>query len=101
MNNNTNPEDIMKKGCLDAELAEVKGHISYIEKDYIGVKEVERFDEEILNVGAAETTKQILYDEELFNNYDNANEILQDFLPIEVNERHRRDLDSINDVVIQ
>ena len=36
--------------------------------------------EEVLVQRAVKTTIQILYDKELFDNYDNADEVLEDFL---------------------
>ena len=43
---------------------------------------------------------QILYDKGLFDNYNNgcAYELLKDFLPIEVYNRRRLDLEEVNDV---
>ena len=38
---------------------------------------------------------------ELFANYDTVNEVLKDCQLIEVNERRRRDLDPLNDEIIQ
>ena len=52
--------------------------------------------EEILIERAVKTTFQILYHKGLFDNYDNANEVLEYCLPFEVNERRRPDLDEKN-----
>ena len=43
------------------------------------------------------TTTQILYDKGLFDNYDNADEVLKNYLPIKVNERRRPDLEELKD----
>ena len=42
---------------------------------------------------------QILHDKVIFNGYDNANEIFEQYLLIEVNERRRPDLGELNDVI--
>ena len=50
--------------------------------------------EEILVQRAVKTTIQILYDEGLFDNYANADKVLEDFL---FTTRRRNDLDEVND----
>ena len=53
--------------------------------------------EEILIEKALETTIQKHYDKGLFDNYENADEVLKDFILLEVNERCRPDLDPNKD----
>ena len=55
--------------------------------------------EEVLIERAVKTTMQILYGHGLFDNYDNTDEVLKDYILIdEVNERRTLDLDSLNGV---
>ena len=98
-----NDEDARNKECLDKKLAEVKRHLSHREKDYNEYNDHERHNGEVLIEKAVKTTIQILYDKVLFDTYDNADEILKDFLFIEVNDRRRTDVNQINaiDKVIQ
>ena len=58
------------------------GHISYIEKDYNEFKlQYNKHNvEDILIQRAAKTTIQILYDKGLFDNFQNADKVLEDFL---------------------
>ena len=53
--------------------------------------------EEILIQRAVKPTIQILYDKGLFDSYDNADEVLKDFLFVE----RRRNLEEVNDNEIQ
>ena len=56
--------------------------------------------EEVSIERTVKTTMQILYGQGLFDNYDNMDEVLKDYILIdEVNERRRLDLDSLNDVI--
>ena len=56
-------------------------------------------DDEILIGKAVKATIQILYDKGLFHNYDNADEVLKNYLITdEDNERRRPDSEEINDV---
>ena len=51
---------------------------------------------------SVKTTMQSFYDKEILDNYDNAFEVLKDYLLIEVNGRRGPDLNlSKDDVVIQ
>ena len=50
---------------------------------------------EVIFQTAVKTTIQILYDKGLIDNYDNADEVLKDFVFI----RRRVDLEKVNDVV--
>ena len=66
-----NNSDVMNKGYLDEKLLKINGHFSKLEKDY---------NEDSLIQRAVKTTIQILYDKGLFDNYANAEKVLEDFL---------------------
>ena len=94
-------EDVINKGYLDEKLLKIDGHLSKLEKDYNEFKK--QYDkqavEEILIQRAVKTTIQILYDKGLFDNFQNADKVLEDFLFV---TRRRGDLsDQINDTDIQ
>ena len=88
-------EDVINKVYLDEELKKTNGHIAYIEKDYNEFKKQynKQSVEEILFQGAVKTTIQILYDKGLFDNYANADKVLEDFL---FTTRRRGDLSEDN-----
>ena len=75
-------EDVINKGYLDEKLIKINGHISKLEKDYneFKLQYNKQSVEEILIQRAVKTTIQILYDKGLFDKYQNANKILEDFL---------------------
>ena len=75
-------EDVISKGYLDEKLFKINGHLSKIEKDYNEFKKQHKKQsvEGILVQTAVKTTKQILYDKGLFDNYNNADEIFEAFL---------------------
>ena len=80
-------------------MKKINGHISYIENDYKEVKLQynKQNMEGILIQRAVKTTIQILYDKGLFDNYANADKVLEDFL---FTTRKRGDLsEEVNDVV--
>ena len=95
----------MNKAYLDTNISKKEGLLSFIEKDYIEISlhnsKISR--EEVLIERALKLTLQIFYDKGLLDNFNNADEMLKDYLPIEVNERRRLDLDPLsdNDNVIQ
>ena len=74
--------DVINKGYLDEKLLKINGHLSKLEKDYNEFKlEYKKQNiEEILIQRAVKTTIQILYDRGLFDNFQNAEEVLKDFL---------------------
>ena len=74
--------DVINKGYLDEELKKTKGHIAYIEKDFneFKLQYNKQSVEEILIQRAVKTTIQILYDKGLFDNFQNADKVLEDFL---------------------
>ena len=84
--------DVINKGFLDEKLLKINGHLSKLEKDYNEFKK--QYDkqavEDILVQRAVKTTIQILYDKGLFDNYDNADKVLEDFL---FTTRRRGDLE--------
>ena len=87
--------DVINKAYLDEKLKKIDGHISYLEKDYneFKVQYNKQSIEEILVQRAVKTTIQILYDKGLFDNYANADKVLEDFL---FTTRRRGDLSEDN-----
>ena len=91
--------DVINKGYLDDKLLKINGHLSKLVKDYNEFKllYIKQNVEVILNQRAMKTTIQILYDKGLFDNYANADKVLEDFL---FTTRRRGDLsEQVNDVV--
>ena len=94
-----NNEDVINKGYLDEKLKKIDGHIAYIEKDYneFKLQNNKQSVEDILIQRAVKTTIQILYDKGLFDNFQNADKVLEDFL---FTTRRRGHLsEQVNDVV--
>ena len=89
-------EDVINKGYLDLKLLKINGHLSKLEKDFNEFKlEYNKQDvEDILIQRAVKTTIQILYDKGLFDNFQNADKVLEDFL---FTTRRRGDLDKVNE----
>ena len=87
--------DVINKGYLDEELKKTNGHLSKLEKDFNEFKKQYNKQpvEEILIQRAVKTTIQILYDKGLFDNYANADKVLEDFL---FTTRRRGDLSEEN-----
>ena len=83
--------DIVNKGYLDEKLKKTNGHIAYLENDFneFKLQYNKQTVEEILVQRAVKTTIQILYDKGLFDNFQNAEEVLKDFLFV---TRRRGDL---------
>ena len=88
-------EDVINKGYLDEKLLKINGHLSNLEKDYneFKLQYNKQSIEEILIQRAVKTTIQLLYDKGLFDNYANANKVLEDFL---FTTRRRGDLSEDN-----
>ena len=86
-----NDEDVINKGFLDEKLLKIDGHLSKLEKDFneFKLQYNKQSVEEILIQRAVKTTIQILYDKGLFDNFQNADKVLEDFL---FTTRRRRDL---------
>ena len=91
-------KDVINKGYLDEKLLKTNPHLSKSEKDYNEFKKQynKQSVEEISVQKAVKTTIQILYDKGLFDNYANADKVLEDFL---FTTRRRGDLEEVNDVV--
>ena len=95
-----NNEDVINKSFLDEKLLKINGHISKLEKDFNEFEKQynKQNVEEILIQRAVKTTIQILYDKGLFDNFQNAEEVLKDFLFV---TRRRPDLEKVNDDDVQ
>ena len=89
--------DVINKAYLDGKLLKINSHLSKLEKDFneFKLQYNKQSAEEILVQRAVKTTIQILYDKGLFDNYANADEVLEDFL---FTTRRRGDLsEQVND----
>ena len=90
-------EDVINKTYLDEKIKKIDGHISYLEKDYNEFKlQYNKQNVEVILIQrAVKTTIQVLYDKGLFDNYANADKVLEDFL---FTTRRRVDLsEQVND----
>ena len=74
--------DVINKGYLDSKLLKIDGHLSKLEKDFneFKLQYNKQNIEEILFQRAVKKTIQILYDRGIFDNFQNAEEVLEDFL---------------------
>ena len=89
--------DVINKGYLDDKLLKINGHLSKLEKDYneFKLQYNKQSVEEFLIQRVVKTSFQILYDSGLFDNYANADKVLEDFL---FTTRRREDLsEQVND----
>ena len=89
--------DVINKGYLDDKLLKINGHFSKLEEVYnkFKLQYNKQNVKDILIQRAVKTTIQILYDKGLFDNFQNADKVLQDFL---FTTRRRGDLsDQVND----
>ena len=75
-------EEVINKANLDSKLFKIDGHLSKLGKEYNEFKQQynKQSVEEILIQRAVKTTIQILYDKGLFDNFQNADKVLEDFL---------------------
>ena len=91
----THDSDVINKAYLGDKLKKIDGHIAYIERDYNEFKKQynKQSVEEILIQRAVKTTMQMLYDKGLFDNFQNADKVLEDFV---FTTRRRGDLSSDN-----
>ena len=90
-------EDVINKGYLDSKVMKMDGHLTKLEKgcNEFKLQYNKQNVEDILIQRAVKTTIHILYDKGLFDNYANADEVLEDFL---FTTRRRGDLsDQVND----
>ena len=87
--------DVINKGYLDGKLLKIDGHLSKLEKDYneFKLQYNKQNVEEILIQRAVKTTIQILYDKGLFDKFQNADKVSEDFL---FTTRRRGDLSEEN-----
>ena len=85
-------EDVINKSYPDSNLLKIDGHLSKLEKDYneFKLQYNKQNVEDILIQRAVKTTIQILSDKGLFDNYANADKVLEDFL---FTTRRRGDLE--------
>ena len=85
-------EDVINKGNLDSNLLKIDGHLSKLEKDYneFKLQYNKQNVESILIQRAVKTTIQISYDKGLFDTFQNADKVLEDFL---FTTRRRPDLE--------
>ena len=99
-----NNEDVVNKAQLDTNISIVKCHISFIEKnlnDFIlHGDEGRQSDDEFVIEKSVKTTTQILYDKRLLDMYDNAQELLKEYLLIELKERCRPDVKELKDDIV-
>ena len=74
--------DVINKGYLDSKLLKMDGHLSKLEKDYneFKLQYKKQNVEDILIQRAVKTTIQILYDRGIFDKFQNADKILEDFI---------------------
>ena len=90
-------EDVINKAYLDSKILKIDGDLSNLENDYIEFKlQYNKPNvEEILIQRAVKTTIQILFDKGLYDNYANADKVLEDFL---FTTRRREELsEQVND----
>ena len=75
-------EDVINKGYSDEKLLKTDGHLSKMEKDYneFNLQHNKQNVEDILIQRAVKTTIQILDDKGLFDKFQNADKVLEDFL---------------------
>ena len=87
--------DVINKDYLDEKLLKLNGHLSKLEKDFNEFEKQynKQSVEEVSIQRAVKTTIQILYDKGLFDNYQNADKVLEDFL---FTTRRRGDLSENN-----
>ena len=90
-----NDEDVINKGYLDDKLLKLHGVLSKLEKDYneFKLQYNKQSVEDILIQRAVKTTIQILYVKGLFDKFQNADKVLEDFL---FTTRRRPDLSEEN-----
>ena len=85
-------EVVTNKAYLDEKILKIVGHISLLEKNYdeFKVLSVKQSIEEVLFQGAVKATIQTTYHKRLFDNYNNADEVIKEFL---FGARRRLDLE--------
>ena len=90
--------DVINKAFFDERLKKTNSQIAYIEKNYNEFKKQynKQAVEEVLIQTAVKTTIQTLYDKGLFDKFQNAEEVMKDFL---FTTRRRTDLEKVIDDV--
>ena len=75
-------KDVINKAYLDSKLLKIDGHLSKLEKDFneFKLQYNKQTVEDILIQRALKTTIQIIYDKGLFDKFQNADKVLEDFL---------------------
>ena len=75
-------DDVINKGYLDSNLLKIDGDLSKLEKDFneFKLQYNKQNVEDILIQRAVKTTIQILYDKGLFDKFQNADKVLEDYL---------------------
>ena len=88
-------KNVINKAYPDSKLLKIDGHLSNLEKDYneFKLQYNKQNVEEILVQRAVKTAIQKLYDKGLFDTFQNADKVLEDFLFI---TRRRPDLSEDN-----
>ena len=89
-------KDVINKAYLDEKLLKIDGQLSKLEKDYneFKLQYNKQNVEDNLIQRAVKTTIQILHDKGLFDNFQNADKVLEDFL---FTTRRRPGLEKVND----
>ena len=95
----SNDKNVVNKAYLVIIFIQIRGHILFMEKNLINLIFVndkkKHTDDKFLIEKAVKATIQKPDDKRLFDNYDNADEVLSDFF-IEDKERHKTNLEELN-----
>ena len=94
----TDVSDVINKSYLDEKFKKMNGQFSFLKKGYneFKLQYNKQSVDEVLIPRAVKTTIQILYDKGLFDNYANADNVLENFL---FTTRRKVNLEKVNDVV--
>ena len=89
-------DDVINKSYLDEKLLKIDENLSKLEKDFneFKLQYNKQNIEDILIQRAVKPTIQTLYDRGFFDNFQNAEEVLKDFV---FTTRRRPDLEKVND----
>ena len=91
--------DVINKRYVDEKLLKVNSQLSKLEEDYneFKLQYNKQSVEDILVQRAVRTTIQISYDKGLFDNFQNADKVLENF---SFTTRRRGDVDEVNDDIL-